>query len=109
MRLVGHPNVVDLKAFFYSNGDKVSQEHSVKLQRNHQCCDRLHVDRKHQALICLLAEGRSIPQSRSRIRPGNRIPGVATLFEAQTDDADTADQAVHVPGEIACPPDDVAD
>lgn len=25
MRLVGHPNVVDLKAFFYSNGDKVSQ------------------------------------------------------------------------------------
>ena len=25
MRLVAHPNVVDLKAFFYSNGDKVSQ------------------------------------------------------------------------------------
>lgn len=24
MRLVSHPNVVDLKAFFYSNGDKVS-------------------------------------------------------------------------------------
>jgi len=24
MRLVAHPNVVDLKAFFYSNGDKVS-------------------------------------------------------------------------------------
>ena len=23
MRLVAHPNVVDLKAFFYSNGDKV--------------------------------------------------------------------------------------
>lgn len=23
MRLVKHPNVVDLKAFFYSNGDKV--------------------------------------------------------------------------------------
>jgi len=26
MRLVSHPNIVDLKAFFYSNGDKV-QEH----------------------------------------------------------------------------------
>lgn len=26
MRLVSHPNVVDLKAFFYSNGDKVSDE-----------------------------------------------------------------------------------
>ena len=24
MRLVSHPNVVDLRAFFYSNGDKVS-------------------------------------------------------------------------------------
>lgn len=24
MRLVGHPNVVDLRAFFYSNGDRVS-------------------------------------------------------------------------------------
>lgn len=23
MRLVAHPNVVDLKAFFYSSGDKV--------------------------------------------------------------------------------------
>ena len=23
MRLVSHPNVVDLKAFFYSNGEKV--------------------------------------------------------------------------------------
>jgi hypothetical protein len=27
MRLVAHPNVVDLKAFFYSNGDKVGWEH----------------------------------------------------------------------------------
>ena len=24
MRLLSHPNVVDLKAFFYSNGDKAS-------------------------------------------------------------------------------------
>lgn len=24
MRVVKHPNVVDLRAFFYSNGDKVS-------------------------------------------------------------------------------------
>ena len=28
MRLVGHPNVVDLRAFFYSNGDKVGQPFS---------------------------------------------------------------------------------
>lgn len=25
MRLVSHPNVVDLKAFFYSNGEKVGK------------------------------------------------------------------------------------
>jgi glycogen synthase kinase 3 beta len=26
MRLVGHPNVVDLKAYFYSNGEKVRND-----------------------------------------------------------------------------------
>jgi glycogen synthase kinase 3 beta len=29
MRLVAHPNVVDLKAFFYSNGDKVGYDFAV--------------------------------------------------------------------------------
>lgn len=29
MRLVAHPNVVDLKAFFYSNGDKVGLHYAV--------------------------------------------------------------------------------
>ena len=31
MRLVAHPNVVDLKAFFYSNGDKVSYTSLVEM------------------------------------------------------------------------------
>lgn len=31
MRLVGHPNVVDLRAFFYSNGDKVRNSTSHRL------------------------------------------------------------------------------
>jgi hypothetical protein len=26
MRIVAHPNVVDLRAFFYSNGDRVSDQ-----------------------------------------------------------------------------------
>lgn len=26
MRIVAHPNVVDLRAFFYSNGDRVSRD-----------------------------------------------------------------------------------
>ena len=30
MRLVSHPNVVDLKAFFYSNGDKVFPHHDLR-------------------------------------------------------------------------------
>ena len=33
MRLVGHPNVVDLKAYFYSNGDKVGR--SIKSTHCH--------------------------------------------------------------------------
>jgi glycogen synthase kinase 3 beta len=32
MRLVSHPNVVDLKAFFYSNGDKVCAVTSFRCQ-----------------------------------------------------------------------------
>ncbi len=32
MRLVSHPNVVDLKAFFYSNGDKVCVATSFRFQ-----------------------------------------------------------------------------
>lgn len=37
MRLVSHPNVVDLKAFFYSNGDKVCP---VSMQSCHFSCAR---------------------------------------------------------------------
>lgn len=32
MRLVKHPNVVDLRAFFYSNGDNVSSVASFELE-----------------------------------------------------------------------------
>lgn len=31
MRLVSHPNVVDLKAFFYSNGEKVGPLSPLRL------------------------------------------------------------------------------
>ena len=38
MRLVSHPNVVDLKAFFYSNGDKVCIETSSRCQALRKFC-----------------------------------------------------------------------
>lgn len=34
MRIVKHPNVVDLRAFFYSNGDKVSGAIAVGTERD---------------------------------------------------------------------------
>jgi len=33
MRLVSHPNVVDLRAFFYSNGDKVGFKPAYRRDR----------------------------------------------------------------------------
>jgi serine/threonine protein kinase len=45
MRLVSHPNVVDLKAFFYSNGDKVTFYVFFTL---------------HILIIFFLSEGRSV-------------------------------------------------
>lgn len=48
MRIVAHPNVVDLRAFFYSNGDKVSGRrgfHSdARAHDAHPCFARLQKD-----------------------------------------------------------------
>src|SRR5690349_21120765 len=42
MRLVSHPNIVDLKAFFYSNGEKVPYPHSYSnLQVETERSDRM--------------------------------------------------------------------
>ena len=41
MRLVSHPNVVDLKAFFYSNGEKVSK---IIVSPDPPLCDVSHSD-----------------------------------------------------------------
>lgn len=48
MRLVSHPNVVDLRAFFYSNGDKVSFSLTLWLfclaAANQSVSERSHTD-----------------------------------------------------------------
>jgi hypothetical protein len=35
MRIVRHPNIVELKAFYYSDGESVSLEVMKELQRDH--------------------------------------------------------------------------
>jgi hypothetical protein len=55
MRIVRHPNIVELKAFFYNNGERVcvcKQERAMRIMQ----------------LTILATEGRSLPQPRPRIR-----------------------------------------
>lgn len=85
MRLVSHPNVVELKAFFYSNGEKVSP---ILLSAN------------RTSLISppMPPEGRSLPQPRSGVRTRDRLPSFQALCQAQAGHANVAGQVVHVPG-----------
>lgn len=88
MRLVSHPNVVELKAFFYSNGEKVR---GIMLSAN----------RVSLMFTSTLAEGRSLPQPRSGVRTRDRLPSFQALRQAQAGHANVAGQIVHVPSEFA--------
>ena len=58
MRIVRHPNIVQLKAFYYSNGERVSMTKG--------CGDDSAIPVMHSADN--LAEGGSLSQPCSRIR-----------------------------------------
>lgn len=58
MRIVRHPNIVQLKAFYYSNGERVSM---TKGRGDDSAILVMHSADK-------FAEGRSLSQPRSRIR-----------------------------------------
>ena len=81
MRLVSHPNVVNLRAFFYSNEEK------VRFSLGRSLADPDVPD----------TERRSIPQSCTRIRPRDRISSFSSLCEVEAAYADVADQTIHVP------------
>jgi hypothetical protein len=81
MRLVSHPNVVDLKAFFYSNGDKVGIAISGFGNRRANMAE----------------EGRGLLEPGPRVRPRDRLPLAPLLHQAQADRADASGQALHVP------------
>lgn len=91
MRIVKHPNVVDLRAFFYSNGDKV------------RAAQLMLVSPEFSFLTCLLlitptpTERRSLPESCPRIRARDSLPSIATLRQDEADHANAPHQALHVP------------
>ena len=64
MRIVRHPNIVELKAFYYSNGDRVSAPGR---------------DSWHGEIAYMGIERGSIPQPRTRICARNRVPGVSVF------------------------------
>ena len=93
MRMVSHPNVVNLHAFFYSNGEKVGRRAAPMIVSHAKQC-------------CSGQEGRSLPQSRPRIRSRNRLSRVAAVCEIEADYAHELHQALHVrfPEYISYPP-----
>lgn len=88
MRLVSHPNVVDLKAFFYSNGDKVKFQLSHRSENSHVADPPLHN----------VTERRGLSESCARVRSGDRLPCIKALCQAQANDAYAASETLHVSG-----------
>ena len=85
MRIVRHPNIVELKAFYYSNGERVSSRARYNNTRN---------IKDQSPDLCV--ERRSLPQSCVGIRSGNRLPCLALLQQNQNHHADIGDQNLHI-------------
>jgi len=67
MRIVRHPNIVQLKAFYYSNGERVS-----------------HVSPHAEIwwfrqILTVMVERRGLSEPRAGVRPGDGIPGLEVL------------------------------
>jgi len=85
MRIVRHPNIVELKAFYYSNGERVGYLY-------------LLTSRMIQLLtrnVCLL-ERRSLLEPGVGIRSGDRISRIALLQQVEDDHAYPGDQNLHI-------------
>ena len=68
MRIVRHPNIVELKAFYYSNGERVSH----RGRKSHPGSVADHI-------LTSSLERRSLPESRVGVRSGNRLSCLALL------------------------------
>lgn len=84
MRLVSHPNVVELRAFFYSNGERVCWLPSLYEPYSCYCIRRT------------AKEGWSLPQLSARICSRNCLPSIETLRETQADHAHALYSLIHV-------------
>jgi hypothetical protein len=84
MRLVSHPNVVDLKAFFYTNGDKAS---SFVINMN----------------LADQTERRGLLEFSVGVCPRDCLSSIKALLETQASHAHASSEALHVPsGSFAC-------
>lgn len=63
MRIVRHPNIVELKAFYYSNGERVSTTFVKAGVKNLTVC----------------VEGRSLFEPGFGVCSGDRLPGLTIL------------------------------
>jgi hypothetical protein len=84
MRIVRHPNIVELKAFFYNNGERVC------VCKQARPCIFVY-------LTVSATEGRGLPESRTRIRSRDRLPCLALLQQDEDRHAHSRGQALHLP------------
>jgi hypothetical protein len=66
MRIVQHPNIVELKAFYYSNGERVSLDGSANC-----------------AGLTFILERRGLPQFDTRIRTRDSLQSLPLFQQAQ--------------------------
>lgn len=67
MRIVRHPNIVQLKAFYYSNGERVSH---FLFKHGHLSFGQI---------LTAMVERRGLSEPRAGVRPGDGIQGLEVL------------------------------
>jgi hypothetical protein len=76
MRIVRHPNIVELKAFFYNNGERVRTA-----MAQHESY--------HSVTNPCITEGRGLSQPGLGVRSGDRLSRVSLLQQDENSDADS--------------------
>ena len=85
MRIVRHPNIVELKAFYYSNGERVGDPVQPGLS-----------GRATTNLLCATVERRGVLESRVGVCTRDRLPCLAFLQQIEDNHAHPRDQDLYL-------------
>lgn len=89
MRIVRHPNIVELKAFYYSTGERVCRVVPFA------CIS--HGNSFLTTCSTTIAERRSVSEPGARVCARDRVPGITVFQQDEDHHADDRGQALHLP------------